>query len=332
MIRRTPPENSSPPLLDTFGLSPFEGLLPDALAIVRGRTGIPPVEFGPSSLRVFKPVISLPTWLGRRRPDRRIPIYNLFNRVPVPGKGGYSVRVTHARDFQGGQWTYDSHTGTDFAIPVGTTVVAAAAGRVARVVRFFDNGGLKVVVDHGRGLVTTSDHLSRALVHEGDRVGCGQPLGLSGASGIEFVVFFPWVSPHLHFNVWLNGEPVDPFAIPGSRETSLWRHGNDPRPAGPGDRGERYEPTPWNGAAVDRFIAGCRDPVERRRLGDVRDPGLRPVYALVSRLYGRAAFGSMPSLHRAFPREPRLCLPFESTDFQGVLLPRRNPAEQKERE
>ena len=37
----------------------------------------------------------------------------------------------------------------------------------------------------------------------------GGVIGLSGASGIEFILFFPWVAPHLHLNVWLNGEPIE---------------------------------------------------------------------------------------------------------------------------
>jgi murein DD-endopeptidase len=154
----------------------------------------------------------LRTWLGRRRADRRVPIYNLFNRTPTPIADGWSVRKTQVRDFRGGTLTYDSHNGTDFAVPPGTIVVAAAPGRVLRVSSEFNRGGLKVFVDHGRGLVTTSNHLGRALVRDGDLVRRGQPIALSGASGIDMFLMFPWNVPHVHFNVWLNGEPVDPFA------------------------------------------------------------------------------------------------------------------------
>ena len=38
----------------------------------------------------------------------------------------------------------------------------------------------------------------------------GQPVARSGYSGIDAVITFPWGTPHIHFNVWLHGRPVDP--------------------------------------------------------------------------------------------------------------------------
>ena len=83
------------------------------------------------------------------------------------------MRVTQVRDFRGGTLTYDSHNGTDFAVPVGTEVLAAAPGRVFRVSNEFHRGGLKVFIDHGAGLITTSNHLARSLVRPGDVVRVG---------------------------------------------------------------------------------------------------------------------------------------------------------------
>ena len=48
-------------------------------------------------------------------------------------------------------------------------------------------------------------------------------------NGIDGLTTFPFGAPHVHFNVWLDGEYVDPFAAPG--ETSLWRAGNWPVPS-----------------------------------------------------------------------------------------------------
>src|SRR6185369_4667667 len=139
----------------------------------------------------------------------------------------------------GGTLTYDSHNGTDFVLPVGTVIVAPAPGKVLRVSSEFNRGGLKVFIDHGRGLATTSNHLARALVREGQTVRRGEPIALSGYSGIDSLIAFPFSAPHLHFNVWLDGAYVDPFAVeetptpppqapalPG--ETPLWKDGNDP--------------------------------------------------------------------------------------------------------
>ncbi len=78
-------------------------------------------------------------------------MYNLFNRTPTPLEDGWSVRKTQVTDFRGGTLTYDSHNGTDFAVPVGTVVVAPAPGKVLRISSEFNRGGLKVFLDHGRG-------------------------------------------------------------------------------------------------------------------------------------------------------------------------------------
>ena len=42
--------------------------------------------------------------------------------------------------------------------------------------------------------------------------------------------FFPWVPPHVHFMVWVHGQPVDPFVRRGELRTAgTWLHGNEPR-------------------------------------------------------------------------------------------------------
>jgi murein DD-endopeptidase MepM/ murein hydrolase activator NlpD len=307
--------------LDVFGLRPVSGALGPVRRVIVGGGGGPPTQWGPSSVRIFKPSIGLPTWAGRRRPDGRVWLYNFFNRVPQPPDQGYSVQVTYCRDFAGGRWTYDGHLGTDFACPVGTPIVAGAAGEVLRISNELDDGGLKVCVDHGEGLFTTHNHLARTLVRVGDRVTRGQAVGLSGASGLEFVLFFPWVSPHLHYNVWLDGLPVDPFAVRG--ETSLWRRHNDPVPlevAAGGDAA--FEPSVWDPAGVEAAIEACREPHLREELRAVQPLPQRAAAVLLKRSYRRALFDSLPPLYaQRHERRPRLDLPFRATDFRGVWLP-----------
>ncbi len=157
-----PPMRDGPDLLDTFGLRPVESALTAIRRAILGTSGEPRTQIGLSSARIFKPWIGIPAWLGVRPRDRLVPIYNLFNRSPQPRDQPYSVRVSYARDFLGGRFTYDGHLGTDFALPVGTPIVASAPGIVLRVGNDLDRGGLKVCIDHGEGLFTTSSHLSRA--------------------------------------------------------------------------------------------------------------------------------------------------------------------------
>ncbi|MBK9033903.1 MAG: M23 family metallopeptidase [Myxococcales bacterium] len=183
------------------------------------RRADPPSRFDHTSLRILQPRLALAVWRGQRPFGRAVPIYNLFNRTPTPIERGWSVRKTQVRDFQGGALTYDSHNGTDFATAPGTVIVAPAAARVILVVSEFHRGGLKLLLDHGDGLATSCAHLARALVEPGQVVARGEPIALSGASGLNFVAALGADPPHLHFNVWLDGEPVDPFAVAG--EASL---------------------------------------------------------------------------------------------------------------
>ncbi|WP_254304073.1 peptidoglycan DD-metalloendopeptidase family protein [Shewanella sp. VB17] len=95
------------------------------------------------------------------------------------------------------------HNGTDFATPTGTPVVAPGDGVVSLVTkhRF---AGTYVVIDHGNKYRTRYLHLSKALVHKGQRVSRGQVIALSGNSGRV-------TGPHLHYEFHVNGRPVNPM-------------------------------------------------------------------------------------------------------------------------
>lgn len=316
--------------LEVFGLHPLGKALRESMLAVRGDGLTPPSRFDTSSLALLDPRLSIPLWLGRRRPDRLVEIYNYVNRRQTPIEDGWSVRVTQVEDHRGGRATYDSHNGTDFAVPVGTVVVAAAPGRVLRISSEMNRGGLKVFIDHGRGLVTTSNHLGRSLVDPGDVVQRGQPVALSGASGIDCLAFFPWSCPHVHFNVWLNGVSVDPFAAdtpPGSRppEASLWR-GPDGQPV-PDDgtgRDAELSPTDWDEAGVEAALSACRHDAARAEIAGITDPAQRAMTALFLMNYYPTRFSARPNVYRTtFERGPFLDLPFRREDFDGIAPPRR---------
>jgi len=102
------------------------------------------------------------------------------------------------------------HKGIDVTAPVGTPIVAPAAGRV----RFAgsDKGfGLSVEIDHGNGIVTRFAHCSRLGVRVGQLVTRGQLIAAVGSTGLS-------TAPHLHYEVLVNGQPVDPlkYVLPES--------------------------------------------------------------------------------------------------------------------
>jgi peptidoglycan DL-endopeptidase CwlO len=95
------------------------------------------------------------------------------------------------------------HTGIDIGVPYGTPIHAAAAGRVVYS-GWMDGYGNLVAIDHGRGLSTAYAHQSRIIVSLGQTVAQGQVIGYVGCTGHCF-------GPHLHFEVRVNGTPVDPL-------------------------------------------------------------------------------------------------------------------------
>jgi murein DD-endopeptidase MepM/ murein hydrolase activator NlpD len=102
------------------------------------------------------------------------------------------------------------HEGIDLAAPYGTPVVAPAAGTVERITT--QNGyGLVLEIDHSNGVETKYAHLSRVLVHVGQRVTRGEPIAAIGNSGLS-------TGPHLHYEVHVNGKVVDPltYVLPGA--------------------------------------------------------------------------------------------------------------------
>jgi murein DD-endopeptidase MepM/ murein hydrolase activator NlpD len=94
------------------------------------------------------------------------------------------------------------HEGVDFPAERGTTVVAAASGKVTEV-GVHPQYGKIVTIDHGNGLVSRYAHASEIFVNEGDLVVRGQRVATVGSTGRS-------TGPHLHFEVRLNGVPQNP--------------------------------------------------------------------------------------------------------------------------
>lgn len=292
---------------------------------LRGDPHVPASRFGVTSLRIFTPRLAIATWAGRRLLGRRLPVVNLVNRTPTPIEEGWSVRVTQVRDFRGRSLTYDSHNGTDFVVPPGTRVVAPAAGRVVAIRNEFNRGGLKVYIDHGGGLLTSSHHLARTLVSVGQRVGRGETVALSGYSGIDALASFPWVAPHVHFNTLLAGALVDPFAR--DDEVALWRGGNQPTAAPESDEPEEPDqskptPTAFDAERVKALIEDLQDAQRRAKLLAIEDPSLRAWAVVLEAVIYPTRFASLSatSLFDEAERRPVLDLPFSAADYDEIVF------------
>jgi len=98
------------------------------------------------------------------------------------------------------------HDGIDIAAPLGTPVVTMAAGRVTIAGRLSD-GAVIVEIEHAPGVVSRYGHLQVDLVvRVGDWVFAGSPIGSIGLTGNT-------TGPHLHFEIYVSGEPVDPLSV-----------------------------------------------------------------------------------------------------------------------
>lgn len=94
------------------------------------------------------------------------------------------------------------HTGIDFRAAHGQLIKAAESG-VVILANVWGGYGRTVVIDHGGGLATLYAHLSSLALSYGDRVEAGDVIGKVGSSGLS-------TGPHLHFEVRIGGDPVDP--------------------------------------------------------------------------------------------------------------------------
>ena len=118
---------------------------------------------------------------------------------PIPGRveSGFGPR-THPI-----YGTVKMHTGIDMHGPMGQAIRAGAGGTV--ILAGVKGGyGNAVMIDHGGGMVTLYAHQSSLAVSVGQKVTAGQTIGYVGSTGLS-------TGPHLHFEVRINGTPVDPM-------------------------------------------------------------------------------------------------------------------------
>ena len=163
----------------------------------------------------------------------------------------------------------------------------------------------------------------------GQRVQRGEPIAWSGAAGADLFQFFPWVPPHVHFMVWADGVPVDPFVEEGEvRRNATWTRRNTPVPADTVFRADEPipEPSGVDEAAIDRLFATCADPALVVELERAREQGPAFLGALAEELLHHHQYAWADRLHglsvRPPPREDaepvRVAMPLSGTDYRGV--------------
>ncbi len=136
--------------------------------------------------RIIVPAVAREVHIGtKKRPAFIMPVTN------------YTIT-----SYVGPRWGRN-HNGIDLAVPVGTDVYSSASGVV---IQSGWNGGygISIYVDHGNGIIVRYGHLSESYVTVGQTVSQGELIGLSGNTGNS-------TGPHLHFEMRLNDEVVNPL-------------------------------------------------------------------------------------------------------------------------
>jgi murein DD-endopeptidase MepM/ murein hydrolase activator NlpD len=131
----------------------------------------------------------------RRRPASEA-LANLRTRWPVQG------RINSGFGTRGSFWRRHFHTGIDIGAPRGTPVRTPAAG-VVTYAGWRSGYGRTVIIDHGGQVRSLYGHLSTLDVRRNQKVGAGTEIGRTGMTGNAS-------GPHLHYEVLVKGNPVNP--------------------------------------------------------------------------------------------------------------------------
>ena len=175
-------------------------------AILSGRTTGPVISLGGKIVLVASGMLALVLAFGQAAlAVAPPPAKQALSVVPVEGRitSSFGVRMHPIEKVK------RFHSGMDIAAPTGTPVRAAGDGKVVAATPRYngsDAWGNVVVVDHGHGLVTRYAQLDSYIVHKGDSVEAGDTIGAVGATGRA-------TGPHLHFEVLVDGEHVDPAPV-----------------------------------------------------------------------------------------------------------------------
>jgi murein DD-endopeptidase MepM/ murein hydrolase activator NlpD len=155
----------------------------------------------------------VPPYAETRNYVRRIRALMLSYASPMASAGSWVAPVNGPITSGFGQRWGRLHAGVDFGVPIGTPVCAASDGTVIAVgpVSGF---GQWVKIAHGGGVTTVYGHISSWSVTVGEAVSAGELIAKSGNEGES-------TGPHLHFEVRVDGNPVDPLVFYATLQVKL---------------------------------------------------------------------------------------------------------------
>ncbi|TCD06568.1 M23 family metallopeptidase [Erythrobacteraceae bacterium CFH 75059] len=141
-------------------------------------------------------------------PLGRLPAIAVPSGMPLEGARFTSQFGMRSHPVLGGR---RQHHGIDLAAPTGTPVYATADGTVS-MAQFYGAYGNYIQIEHGGDMQTRYAHLSGKVVAPGERVTKGQLIGFVGSTGRS-------TGPHLHYEVRIAGQPVDPLPYMAQTDT-----------------------------------------------------------------------------------------------------------------
>ena len=162
-------------------------------------------------------IVAVTTYKNGQAQSREILKEEIYaEAVPKIVERGTKIPPTYVKPISGGRLSSrfgsrsaptkgasTNHKGVDWAVPIGTAVVASNAGTVTKA-GWASGYGYAVYIKHADGRETRYAHLSKVLVKAGQTVSQGQRIALSGNTGRS-------TGPHLHFEIRINGVAVDPL-------------------------------------------------------------------------------------------------------------------------
>jgi murein DD-endopeptidase MepM/ murein hydrolase activator NlpD len=163
-----------------------------------GVSGQVPVAAGTQEDAATKPSGATPLYFISRKEQEFYKPENLPTLLPVNGL--VTTHYNDSRVFQG-----RNHWGIDIAAQKGDVIQAAGSG-VVLLADWTPDFGNMIIISHGMGFFSYYGHAMKISVEQGSRIKKGDSIALVGSSGISS-------APHLHFEIWKDGKPVNPEEI-----------------------------------------------------------------------------------------------------------------------